>query len=115
MSGGSTLSASVIGVDLSALPILYNGLTVAEGNIPLTGDITAAAVGWSIANPVSGTPIGIHQMVEMTLTLLSFGPGPSDFVISSIVDPLRYNVAPIEHETESKSIILSRFCRLNVV
>jgi putative ABC transport system permease protein len=68
VSGGSTLSASVIGIDLSALPILYNGLTVAEGSIPLTGDTTSAAVGWSIANPVSGTPIGVHQMVEMTVT-----------------------------------------------
>ena len=68
MSGGSTLSASIIGIDLSSLPILYNGLTVAEGSIPLAGDTTSAAVGWSIANPVSGTPIGLHQMVEMTVT-----------------------------------------------
>jgi putative ABC transport system permease protein len=68
VSGGSTLSASIIGIDLSSLPILYNGLTVAEGTIPLTGDTTSAAVGWSIANPVSGTPIGVHQMVEMTIT-----------------------------------------------
>jgi len=68
LSGGSTLSASIIGIDLSALPILYNGLTVAEGAIPLAGDTTSAAVGWSIANPVSGTPIGLHQMVEMTVT-----------------------------------------------
>ncbi len=68
VSGGSTLSASVIGIDLSALPILYNGLTVAEGTIPLTGDTTSAAVGWSIANPISGTPIGVHQMVEMTVS-----------------------------------------------
>lgn len=68
VSGGSILSASVIGIDLSALPILYNGLTVAEGTIPLTGDTTSAAVGWSIANPISGTPIGVHQMVEMTVS-----------------------------------------------
>ena len=67
VSGGSTLSSSVIGIDLSALPILYNGLTVAEGTLPLSGDTTSAAVGWSIANPVSGTPIGLHQMVEMTV------------------------------------------------
>jgi putative ABC transport system permease protein len=66
--GGSTLSASVVGIDLSALPILYNGLTVAEGAIPLSGDTTSAAVGWSIANPTSGTPISLHAMVEMTVT-----------------------------------------------
>jgi putative ABC transport system permease protein len=67
VSGGSTLSSSIIGIDLSALPILYNGLTVAEGTLPLSGDTTSAAVGWSIANPVSGTPIGLHQMIEMTV------------------------------------------------
>jgi ABC-type antimicrobial peptide transport system permease subunit len=68
MSGGSTLSATVVGIDLSSLPILYNGLTVAEGSIPLTGDTASAAVGWDIANPVSGTPIGLHQLVEMTVS-----------------------------------------------
>ena len=68
VNSGSTLSASLIGIDLSALPILYNGLTVAEGAIPLTGDTTSAAVGWSIANPISGTPIGVHQMVDMTVS-----------------------------------------------
>ena len=67
-SGGSTLSATVDGIDLTSLPILFNGLTVAEGSIPLNGDITAAAIGWNIANPVSGTPIAVHNMVEMTVS-----------------------------------------------
>ena len=43
VSGGSTLSGTVVGIDLSALRVLFNGLTVAEGSIPLTGDVTAAA------------------------------------------------------------------------
>jgi len=88
VSGGSTLSASVVGIDLSALPILYNGLTVAEGSIPLTGDTTSAAVGWDIANPVSGTPIGVHQMVEMTLSGISSGKsggGTSYAVLASAI------------------------------
>ncbi len=68
MNGGATLQASVVGIDLSALPVLYNGLTVAEGSIPLSGDTTSAAIGWSIANPTSGTPIGLHQLVSMSLT-----------------------------------------------
>jgi putative ABC transport system permease protein len=67
-NGGSTLQASVVGIDLSALPILYNGLTVAEGTIPLAGDTTSAAVGWSIANPTSGIPLGLHQMVSMSVS-----------------------------------------------
>ncbi len=68
MQGGASLQASVVGIDLSALPVLYNGLTVAEGVIPLSGDTTSAAIGWSIANPTSGTPIGLHQLVSMSLT-----------------------------------------------
>jgi ABC-type antimicrobial peptide transport system permease subunit len=67
-NGGASLQASVVGIDLSALPVLYNGLTVAEGSIPLLGDTTSAAIGWGIANPVSGTPIGLHQMVAMSIT-----------------------------------------------
>ena len=68
-NGGETLQATLVGIDLSALPVLYQGLSVGEGTIPLTGDTTSAAVGWSIANPVSGTPIGLHQMVSVSITL----------------------------------------------
>jgi len=86
VSGGSTLSAAVVGIDLLALPILYNGLTVAEGSIPLSGDVTSAAVGYSIANPVSGTPIGVHQMVEMTVSGVGFkGSAPFAVLASAIL------------------------------
>lgn len=82
VSGGSTLSATVVGIDLTSLPILFNGLTVAEGSIPLAGDTTSAAVGWDIANPVSGTPIGVHQMVEMTISGISGGKsGGTSFAV----------------------------------
>lgn len=67
-NGGSTLQASVVGIDLSALPTLYKDLTVAEGSIPLLGDTTSAAIGWGIANPLSGTPIGLHEMVPLSVT-----------------------------------------------
>lgn len=67
-SGGTSLQASIVGVDLSALPILYKGLTISQGSMPLLGDTTAAAVGWNIANPTSGTPISLHQMVSMSIS-----------------------------------------------
>jgi putative ABC transport system permease protein len=67
-SGGSSLRASLVAMDLSALPVLYKGLTLAEGYLPPLGDTTSAAVGWGIANPVSGTPIGLNQMVSMSIT-----------------------------------------------
>jgi len=66
--GGTSLQASMIGIDLSALQALYKGLTVAEGHIPLLGDTTSALVGWGIANPVSGTPIGTNQMISLSVT-----------------------------------------------
>jgi putative ABC transport system permease protein len=68
-NGGSSLRATLVGMELSALPQLYKGLSVAEGHIPSLGDTTSAAVGWGIANPVSGTPIGLNQMVSMSLTI----------------------------------------------
>jgi len=82
-SGGSALRATMVGIDLSALPILYNGLTVAEGRIPLFGDTTSAVVGWSIANPTSGTPIGLNQMISMSITGLGGGKAVSYAVLAT--------------------------------
>jgi putative ABC transport system permease protein len=67
-SGGTSLQATIVGMDLSALPILYKGLTVSQGSMPQMSDTTAAVVGWNIANPTSGTPISLHQMVSMSIT-----------------------------------------------
>lgn len=80
-SGGQSLQASVVGIDLTALPILYNGLTVAAGAMPLLGDTTSAAVGWSIANPTSGTPIGVHQMVSMSVTGIKGTKGAVSYAV----------------------------------
>ena len=67
-SGGATLRASVVGIDFSSLSVLYNGLTVAQGTIPALGDTTSALLGYSIANPTSGSVIGINQMVSMSIS-----------------------------------------------
>jgi putative ABC transport system permease protein len=67
-SGGTSVRATLVGIDLTALPVLYKGLSVAEGNIPLFGDTTSAVVGWGIANPVSGTPLDLNQMVSMSIS-----------------------------------------------
>ena len=93
VSGGSTLSASMIGIDLSSLPILFNGLTVAEGSIPLTGDTTSAAVGWSIANPVSGTPIGVHQMVSMSVSGIKGAKGAISYAVLASAILAQYGTA----------------------
>ena len=93
VNGGSTLQASVVGIDLSALPILYNGLTIAEGTIPLTGDTTSAAVGWSIANPVSGTPLGLHQMVSMSVTGVKGAKGAISYAVLTSAILAQYGTA----------------------
>ncbi len=92
-NGGSSLQASVVGIDLSALPILYKGLSVAEGSIPLLGDTTAAAIGWGIANPVSGTPIGLHEMVSMSLTGIKGSKGPLSYAVLASAILTQYGTA----------------------
>jgi putative ABC transport system permease protein len=92
-NGGSSLQATVVGIDLSALPVLYNGLTVAQGSIPLLGDITSAAVGWGIANPVSGTPIDLHQMVSMSVTGIRGSKGAVSYAVLASAILSQYGTA----------------------
>ncbi len=80
-SGGQSIQASVVAIDMVALPVLYSGLTVAEGSIPLLGDTTSAAIGWGIANPTSGTPIGLHQMVSMSITGIKGSKGALAYAV----------------------------------
>lgn len=80
-NGGSSVQASIVAMDLIALPSLYKGLTVAEGSIPLFGDTTSAAVGWGIANPVSGTTIGLHQMVSLSVTGIKGSKGAVSYAV----------------------------------
>lgn len=80
-NGGSSLQASIVGIDLSALPVLYKGLTVAQGHLPLLGETTSAVIGWGIANPVSGTPIGLSQMVSMSVTGIRGSKGAVSYAV----------------------------------
>jgi len=69
--GGTSIRATLVGIDLTSLPILYKGLALASGRIPTIGDTTSAVVGYSIANPTSGTPINLNQMVSMSIAGIS--------------------------------------------
>jgi putative ABC transport system permease protein len=80
-SGGTAVRASMVGIDLSALPVLYKGLTVAVGTIPLFSDTTSAVVGWGIANPVSGTAINLNQLVSMSVSGISGGRGAVSYAV----------------------------------
>jgi putative ABC transport system permease protein len=80
-NGGTSIQASVVGMDLTVLPLLYKGLTVAEGLLPQSGDTTSAVVGWGIANPVSGTPIGLDQMVSMSISGIKNTKGAVSYTV----------------------------------
>jgi len=92
-NGGSSLQTSVVAIDFTALPLLYNGLTVAEGNLPLLGDTTSAAIGWGIANPVSGTPIGLHDMVSLSLTGIKGSKGAVSYAVLTSAILAQYGTA----------------------
>ena len=69
VNGGETLRATVVGINLSSLLELYSGLSVAAGAIPKAVDTTSGVIGWSIANPTSGTSISLQQVVSLSLTI----------------------------------------------
>ncbi len=92
-TGGTALRASITGIDLSALPILYKGLAVAAGQIPLFGDTTSAVVGWGIANPTSGTPISVNQMVSMSISGISGSKGAVSYAVLATAILQEYGTA----------------------
>lgn len=79
--GGVALRASVIGIDLSSLSVLYSGLTVAQGTVPALSDTTSALLGYSIANPTSGSVIGINQMVPMSISGIQGSKGAVSYAV----------------------------------
>ena len=92
-NGGAALESSLVAIDLSALPALYNGLTVAAGTLPLVGDTTSAVIGWSIANPTSGTPVGLHQMVSLSITGIKGSKGAVPYAVLASAILSQYGTA----------------------
>jgi putative ABC transport system permease protein len=92
-NGGTSVQASIVGMDLTVLPILYKGLTVAEGLLPQSGDTTSAVVGWGIANPVSGTPIGLDQMVSMSISGIKNTKGAVTYTVLASAILTEYGTA----------------------
>jgi len=75
--GGSSISASLLGVDPNALTKLFKGLSLAEGAFPSQFDPTSAAIGSSIANPPGlSQTLSVDQMISVKMaasnTALSF-------------------------------------------
>jgi len=73
-SGGTSISAQVTALDLSALPTLFPGLKVAEGEMPGGLDLTGAVVGYNLAQPSDPEqqPISVNQMISLDATARFF-------------------------------------------
>jgi putative ABC transport system permease protein len=70
--GGQSVSGTLIGIDSSVLPTIFKGLSLSEGTFPNSFDPTSAAIGNSIAYPVSSTGagsqlVGLNQAVSMKI------------------------------------------------
>ena len=66
--GSNSISGSLIGVDTTTLPKMYQGLGLYSGSLPDPYDPSAAAVGYSIAYPTgSSDQLILNQMLSITL------------------------------------------------
>jgi len=67
--GGQSVSGTLIGIDPTALSVIYSGLSLAKGSFPGLSDYTSAAIGDSIANPTSSSvQLGLNQAVQMKIS-----------------------------------------------
>ena len=70
ISGGNSISGSLIGIDFGDLFKLYNGLGLYEGSLPNPYDPAAAAIGYAIAYPPGAeSPLtGVNQEVSVAMS-----------------------------------------------
>jgi putative ABC transport system permease protein len=66
--GGQSVSGTLIGIDSRAIPAIFKGLTLEEGQFPDSYDITSSVIGYNIAYPSSGQGlVGLNQVVSMKI------------------------------------------------
>ncbi|MGA2461499.1 MAG: ABC transporter permease [Candidatus Bathyarchaeia archaeon] len=66
--GGQSVSGTLIGIDSRALPVIFKGLALEEGQFPDSYESTSAAIGYNIAYPTSGQGlVGLNQVVSMKI------------------------------------------------
>jgi len=91
--GGTAVRTTVVGIDVTALSVLYKGLSIAAGSLPTLSDTTSAAVGWSIANPTSGTPIQVNQMLPISITGIAGSKGAVSYAVLAKAILAQYGTA----------------------
>jgi len=73
--GGKNTAVVIMGIETEKLQFLFPGISVSEGRVPPSTDITGAVIGYSLAFPTDpeATPIKIYQLV--TAQMPSGEPG----------------------------------------
>jgi putative ABC transport system permease protein len=72
--GGASIGIQVMAIDLSALPVILPGLTVAEGAVPANTDLTGAVIGYNLVQPPDPDqqPISVNQILSLETTARLF-------------------------------------------
>jgi putative ABC transport system permease protein len=72
--GSKDIGAQVMALDLSSLPLILPGLSVAEGVVPASTDLTGSVVGYNLVQPPDPdqTPVSVNQLVSIQTTTRLF-------------------------------------------
>jgi putative ABC transport system permease protein len=83
--GGGSVSVQIIAADLTKLPEVFPSLTVEEGSIPTTTDLSGAIIGNSIAFPnLSGaTNVTTNEILSVSGVGRGFNFGPNFATVAS--------------------------------
>lgn len=83
--GGQSVSGTLIGIDSRALPVIFKGLALEDGQFPDSYESTSAAIGYNIAYPSSGQGlVGLNQVVSMKIGSSS---SSLSFLVKGILSP----------------------------
>jgi putative ABC transport system permease protein len=81
--GGTTISGTLVGIDLSKLQELYKGIGLSSGTFPGTYDVTAAAIGNYIAFPKGSTvQLSVNEMFSASVADSNLA-----FLVKGILSP----------------------------
>ncbi|MEM3387232.1 MAG: ABC transporter permease [Nitrososphaerales archaeon] len=67
--GGTNIQAAVVSINLEKLSILFPDITIIEGSMPQSSDMTAALIGYRLAKPpdTETPPISLYQVITASI------------------------------------------------
>lgn len=89
-TGSQNYQVSIIALDTEQLQSLFPGISVAQGEIPSSGDITSAIVGYNVAHPGGSNPdLLLNQVLTVTYQNRVQGRTNTEtrsFVVKAVLD-----------------------------